>query len=55
ERTGRHLAALADGDPSHLAAARARSAEPTRRGGYGMCGRRDEYELPGTTLPYHGE
>ncbi|HEV7629289.1 MAG TPA: cupin, partial [Streptomyces sp.] len=24
-------------------------------GGYGMCGRRDEYELPGSTLPYYGE
>lgn len=55
ERTGRHLAALAEGDPSHLAEARIRSTGPTRRGGYGMCGRRDEYELPGTTLPYHGE
>jgi len=55
ERTGQQLAALAEGDPSHLAAARARSAEPTRLGGYGMCGRRDEYELPGTTLPYYGE
>ncbi|WP_314175408.1 cupin [Streptomyces winkii] len=55
ERTGAHLAALAEGDSSHLSAARARSAEPTRRGGYGMCGRRDEYELPGTTLPYYGE
>ncbi|QPP08726.1 cupin [Streptomyces bathyalis] len=55
ELTGQHLAALADGDASHLSAARARSAEPTRRGGYGMCGRRDEYELPGTTLPYYGE
>jgi hypothetical protein len=55
ERTGQHLAALVEGDPSHLSAARVRSADPTRRGGYGMCGRRDEYELPGTTLPYHGE
>lgn len=52
ERTGQHLAALAEGDPSHLSFARARSAEPTRRGGYGMCGRRDEYgPLSGTTLP----
>ncbi|NLU71291.1 cupin [Streptomyces sp. HNM0575] len=55
ERTGRQLAALAEGDASHLSAGRVRSAEPTRRGGYGMCGRRDEYELPGVTLPYGGE
>ncbi len=55
ERTGRHLDALTAGDASHLSEARARSAGPTRRGGYGMCGRRDEYELPGTTLPYYGE
>ena len=55
ERTGRQLEALAGGDPSHLAQARAHSAGPTRHGGYGMCGRREEYELPGTTLPYYGE
>lgn len=55
QRTGSHLDALAEGDAAHLSGARARSAEPTRRRGYGMCGRRDEYELPGTTLPYHGE
>lgn len=55
ERTGSHLDALADGDAAHLSGARAHSAQPTRRRGYGMCGRRDEYELPGTTLPYHGE
>jgi hypothetical protein len=55
QRTGDHLAALAAGDPAHLASARVRAAGPTRRGGYGMCGRRDEYELPGVTLPYHGE
>lgn len=55
ERTGRHLTALAEADATHLAEATARSAGPTRRGGYGMCGRRDEYELPGITLPYHGE
>lgn len=55
ERTGAQLAALAGGDPSHLLQARACSAGPSRRGGYGMCGRRDEYELPGSTLPYYGE
>ncbi|MFI8998509.1 cupin [Streptomyces sp. NPDC053542] len=55
ERTGRQLTALAGGDAAHLAEGGVRSAGPTRRGGYGMCGRRDEYELPGTTLPYYGE
>ncbi|MEU4967142.1 cupin domain-containing protein [Streptomyces smyrnaeus] len=55
ERTGEQLDALAEGDPSHLAAAHAYAAGPTRRGGYGMCGRRDEYALAGTTLPYYGE
>lgn len=55
QRTGDHLAALAAGDPAHLAQARVRAAGPTRQGGYGMCGRRDEYELPGVTLPYYGE
>ncbi|MGC9500305.1 cupin [Streptomyces sp. WG7] len=55
ERTGTQLDALADGDPAYLAEATAYEATPTRRGGYGMCGRRDEYALPGTTLPYRGE
>ena len=54
-RTGRQLAALAAGDPSHLAEAAVHTAEPTRRDGYGMCGRRQEYELSGTTLPCYGE
>lgn len=54
ERTGRQLNALGAGDPAHLAEARVHAAAPTRRGGYGMCGRRDEYELPGVTLPYDG-
>jgi mannose-6-phosphate isomerase-like protein (cupin superfamily) len=54
QRTGAQMEALAAGDPTHLAQARVGSASPTRRGGYGMCGRRDEYELPGTTLPFHG-
>ncbi|WP_437089031.1 cupin domain-containing protein [Streptomyces sp. enrichment culture] len=52
ERTGAQLDALAAGDPAHLDGATAHAAVPTRRGGYGMCGRRDEYALPGTTLPY---
>ncbi|WP_052864359.1 cupin domain-containing protein [Streptomyces niger] len=55
ERTGTHLDALGQGDATHLAEGGVRAAGPTRRGGYGMCGRRDEYELPGTTLPYYGE
>ncbi|MEV0599916.1 cupin domain-containing protein [Streptomyces sp. NPDC050315] len=55
ERTGAQLDALTKGDAAHLAEGGVRSAGPTRRGGYGMCGRRDEYELPGTTLPYYGE
>ncbi|WP_189296279.1 hypothetical protein [Streptomyces cinerochromogenes] len=37
---------------SHLTAY---EAAPTRLGGFGMCGRRDEYALPGTTLPYHAD
>jgi mannose-6-phosphate isomerase-like protein (cupin superfamily) len=51
ERTGAQLDALAAGDPAHLDVASAWQAAPTRLGGYGMCGRRDEYTLPGTTLP----
>ncbi|MFE0952592.1 cupin, partial [Streptomyces mutabilis] len=42
-------------DPAYLADATAYETAPTRLGGYGMCGRRDEYALPGTTLPYRGE
>lgn len=51
ERTGAQLDALEAGDPAYLADATARDATPTRHGGFGMCGRREEYELPGTTLP----
>ncbi|GHE99080.1 cupin domain-containing protein [Streptomyces fumanus] len=51
ERTGAQLDALAAGDFAHLDAAGAHQAAPTRIGGYGMCGRRDEYTLPGTTTP----
>ncbi|MCX2924703.1 cupin domain-containing protein [Streptomyces sp. NEAU-W12] len=52
ERTGAQLDALADGDPAYLAGATAYAAEPTRRGGFGMCGRRDEYTPVGVTVPY---
>lgn len=52
ERTGAQLDALqAGGDPGHLVEAAAHVAAPTRRGRFGMSGRRDEYALPGTTLP----
>ncbi|MBB4899746.1 mannose-6-phosphate isomerase-like protein (cupin superfamily) [Streptomyces griseostramineus] len=54
ERTGAHLDALAAGDPAHLGEATAYRAEPSRLGGFGMCGRRDEYALPGATVPYDG-
>ncbi|MER6622290.1 MULTISPECIES: cupin domain-containing protein [unclassified Streptomyces] len=54
ERTGAQLDALAGGDFAHLTGATAYEAEPSRRGGYGMCGRRDEYGLPGVTVPYGG-
>ncbi|MGW7270755.1 cupin [Streptomyces sp. NPDC054864] len=55
ERTGAQLAALESGTPDYLAGSGSYDSRPSRHGGYGMCGRRDEYELPGTTLPYHGE
>ncbi|WP_069812027.1 cupin [Streptomyces sp. TP-A0874] len=55
ERTGEQITALGQGVPDHLEQARVRAATPSRRDGYGMCGRRAEYELPGTTLPYYGE
>ncbi|MFI2373733.1 cupin domain-containing protein [Streptomyces sp. NPDC018964] len=54
ERTGAQLDALEGGDFTHLTGATAYEAEPSRRGGYGMCGRRDEYALPGVTVPYGG-
>ncbi|MCU4744980.1 cupin domain-containing protein [Streptomyces sp. G-5] len=54
-RTEEHLKALAEADPTHLAEARITTSTPTRDAGYGMCGRRQEYEIPGTTLPYYGE
>ncbi|MFF5567021.1 cupin [Streptomyces sp. NPDC012623] len=51
ERTGAQLDALEAGAPGYLTGSGVYGAVPTRRGGYGMCGRRDEYTLPGTTLP----
>ncbi|WP_231626412.1 cupin domain-containing protein [Streptomyces apocyni] len=53
ERTGAHLDALESGDPAYLAAADAYQAEPTQRGGYGMCGHRDTY-APGNSTPPSG-
>ncbi|MEU0112300.1 cupin [Streptomyces bobili] len=50
ERTGAQLDALAAGEPSYLGDASACEATPTRLEGFGMCGRRDEYTLPGTTV-----
>ncbi|MGY6018842.1 cupin [Streptomyces spinosirectus] len=55
ERTGAQLDALAAGDEGYLADATAHRTEPTRLGGFGMCGRRDEYALPGATLPYESK
>ncbi|MFJ2217208.1 cupin [Streptomyces sp. NPDC101062] len=55
ERTGAQLDALESGAPEYLAGSGAYDSGPSREGGYGMCGRRDEYELPGTTLPHRGE
>ncbi|MFF8997717.1 cupin [Streptomyces achromogenes] len=54
ERTGAQLDALETGEPDYLGDATAYRAAPTRLGGFGMCGYRDEYALPGTTLPYDG-
>ncbi|MGP4021427.1 cupin domain-containing protein [Saccharopolyspora sp. 5N708] len=51
QRTGAQLDALAEGNSAHLVEAQVRVATPSRIGGYGMCGRRDEYEIPGATLP----
>ncbi|WP_309141698.1 cupin domain-containing protein [Streptomyces griseicoloratus] len=51
ERTGAQLDALADGEPAYLDEATAHRAAPVRRGGYGMCGFRDEYAWPGGASP----
>jgi mannose-6-phosphate isomerase-like protein (cupin superfamily) len=54
ELTGAHLKALADGDGSHLEQSGVRVATPSNPDGYGMCGRRAEYDIPGVTAPYGG-
>ncbi|MEV1082032.1 cupin [Streptomyces sp. NPDC050211] len=47
QQTGTQLDALATGTGGdYLATATALSTDPLRLGGYGMCGRRDEYQLP---------
>ncbi|WP_410615916.1 cupin domain-containing protein [Amycolatopsis sp. lyj-109] len=46
ELTGAHLKALADGDGSHLDRSGLRVATPSNPDGYGMCGRRAEYDIP---------
>ncbi|MDT0344700.1 cupin domain-containing protein [Streptomyces litchfieldiae] len=51
QATGAVLDALEKADPAHLWQARVTSTGPTREAGYGMCGRRQEYEVPGATLP----
>ena len=51
ERTGSQIQSLADGDSTHLTEAKVQVATPTRQAGYGMCGHRQEYEIPGATLP----
>ncbi|WP_306324283.1 MULTISPECIES: cupin [unclassified Streptomyces] len=52
ERTGAQLDALEAGAADgYLAASTAHSATPTRHGGLGMCGRREEYGIEGATLP----
>jgi mannose-6-phosphate isomerase-like protein (cupin superfamily) len=55
EVTATHLDALEKSDPTHLAQASLHTTAPTREAGFGMCGRRQEYEVPGATLPYYGE
>ncbi|WP_290051812.1 cupin domain-containing protein [Amycolatopsis solani] len=45
ELTGVHLAALAGGDGSHLEQSGVRVAAPSNPDGYGMCGRRAEYDI----------
>jgi hypothetical protein len=52
ELTGVHLKALADGDGSHLDQSGVRVVTPSNPDGYGMCGRRTEYDL---TSPEGGE
>lgn len=47
ERTGRHLAALAAGDPAHLAGATVRTADAFPGQRFGMCGRLSVWDLDG--------
>lgn len=47
QRTGRQVRALAAGEAGHLRSARVSATTPNRTGGWGMCGRRDEYALDG--------
>ncbi|KAB8166278.1 cupin [Streptomyces sp. 3MP-14] len=54
ERTGAQLDALEAGAPEYLAESDAFDTVPSRHGGWGMCGRRDEYEVPGATLHQDG-
>ncbi|MDT0270780.1 cupin [Streptomyces sp. DSM 44915] len=54
ERTGAQLAALEAGEPAYLADADAFDTGPSREGGWGMCGRRTEYEVPGATVHQDG-
>lgn len=47
EATGEQLKALANGDASHLEQSGVSVTRPVKRDGYGMCGRRDEYDFSG--------
>lgn len=47
ERTGEHLKALVDGDPSHLANSTVRTADAVPGQRFGMCGRLSVWDLDG--------
>ncbi|MFJ9085363.1 cupin [Streptomyces sp. NPDC102384] len=52
ERTGAQLDALEKGDADgYLSASTTHTSTPTRHGGLGMCGRREEYGIEGATVP----
>ncbi|MFJ8980472.1 cupin [Streptomyces sp. NPDC102282] len=52
ERTGAQLDLLEKGDAEdYLSSSTMHVAEPTRHGGLGMCGRREEYAVEGATVP----
>ncbi|MFB7270034.1 cupin domain-containing protein [Streptomyces sp. NPDC056244] len=55
-QTGVQLDLLAAGDASYLAEARLHTRLPAARGGFGMCGRLDTYDIPGpgTDIPGPG-